>query len=241
MKISNILSFACSAYAAAATSVYAFTHMSANGRHKGVNALPMKQSTPFQRLLNIGLSKDLSVEFDEPMRPLSETDKKRLTPTFATAQAFAQNYSSWSASNPNAKILCFIRHGESLTNLCELTQSYDAFSPLTLRGEKQRDEMTAFMQANFISQGLVFDQYVASNLERAYESIRPLAEENGQSPKILKRFREVLISVAGGMPKEDEAKHFPEQWRRYIQNPARFELSGEDPEGQPAFSGEVNR
>ena len=241
LKISNAISMGLSVLAVSACSAFMPANSYISNRHHTTLRGPMYLPSDLKNLSQINMLKDLPGDFDDVTRPLSETDRRKLTPTYSSTQCFADAYPAWSAQHPDAKLLCLIRHGESFTNVCELTQSHDAFSPLTPRGELQRDEMCEFMQSTFLDRGINFDRYVASDLERAYESIRPLAEKNGQSPEILKRFREVLISMVGGIPREEDELHFPNQWERYLQNPLCFELSGKDPDDKPAFSGEVNR
>ena len=142
--------------------------------------------------------------------PLSSQEMAALAPFYNSAQEFFSTFSQWAEEHPGWKLLVIVRHGESASNLFKFAQTYKSYSPLTWRGLKQAREMARF----FAMSGIDFDRYITSDLERAYETMRLLAVQQGNKPEVLKRFREALIvPFLEGLP-------------RFVENPEEFTISG---------------
>ncbi|MFC1805263.1 PfkB family carbohydrate kinase, partial [Candidatus Omnitrophota bacterium] len=145
---------------------------------------------------------------------LTEELAMRIKPRFNSAADFFSYYEEWRRLNQDSKLLVITRHGESASNLFKYQQTYDTYSPLTLRGLRQAGEMAGF----FTRAGVRFDRYIASDLERAFCTLLPSARAAGRELQVLRRLRETLI-----VP-------FYQELGRFIDNPERFtcgEYSGE--------------
>jgi len=155
-----------------------------------------------------------------PEKHLTPQEIKSLTPEYGSAESFFDNIKEWEAQNPDAKLLVMVRHGESGSNLFHYSQSYDAYSPLTVRGLKQRKAMADF----FLSRKIDFDWYVSSDLERANDTLKPLAEGNHRPVEILKRFREVLTYPIGGVSTKKMDALMPGLFTQFMDDPIVFSL-----------------
>ncbi|MBP9865254.1 MAG: sigma-70 family RNA polymerase sigma factor, partial [Candidatus Omnitrophica bacterium] len=159
---------------------------------------------------------------------LTEEEVQRLLPTYPTAEAFFGQIDAWEKANPDSKILTLVRHGESMSNLFHYSQSYDSFSPLTSRGQKQAQALAAF----FKHMQIRFGQYVASSLERALDTLAPAASQNGSKARKLQRFREILLNPVGEIPMDVLSEIAPDLWSRFTENPELFYLPGGQYSGQ---------
>lgn len=160
----------------------------------------------------------------EVRKMLTEEERARIQPRYKTLREFFAAYPEWRKAHPEAKLVFFGRHGESMSNFFKYSQSYDFFSPLTLRGHAQAKAMAAFFDKLFKKKDFRFDRYIASNLERAYRSLGYLAAAAGTKPEILNRLREVLLHPVGGIPMKIIEKRFPDLWKKFTQNPADFNI-----------------
>ncbi|MFA6601165.1 MAG: LOG family protein [Candidatus Omnitrophota bacterium] len=148
-------------------------------------------------------------------------------------EAFLNDYERLRREYPGIRFLFLVRHGESTSNLMRLAQSYEDMSPLTLRGLGQRDDMTAY----FLRKRFLPDSVYASPLERAYETVRPLAESAGLEVIPMKRFREVLSTPMGGIPWDLANKVWPDAWDRFLDDPDALEIPSLKPGEKPIYSG----
>ena len=146
----------------------------------------------------------------EPRRSASSpVANNRLIPEYKSVIEFMDNYLDWRRAHPDHKLLMLIRHGESGSNLFEYRQTYDRFSPPTMRGVKQSKALAEFFAQREIS----FDSFVSSDLERAYVAVRYLAQLYGQEPEIKKRFREAFIPMEELLPE-------------FVRDPVLFRIPG---------------
>ena len=108
-----------------------------------------------------------------------------------------------------------IRHGESEAN------RRDAFLghmdlPLTDIGRKQAAAAAAYLK------DIKPDVIYSSDLSRAYETVRPLAEALGMDVIRRRDLREVDVGVWQGMLIEDVKSGFTEKYDAYKENPGIF-------------------
>lgn len=111
-----------------------------------------------------------------------------------------------------------IRHGYSVTNKAKkFTGQMDA--PLDEIGFEQAKSV-----GKYISENYKIDKIYSSDLCRACETVRPLAEALGMQIQKEKDFREVDVGSWQNVLIEDINKNFPEQMESYKQNPGIFKF-----------------
>ncbi len=155
-------------------------------------------------------------------RDLSPAEEAQLEPEFPTAEAFFGQYQTWRTAHPEHKLITLVRHGRSTSNEFEYGQSYSLFSPLTLQGWLQAMALTNF----FRKKNIVFDDYLSSDLERAYQTVHLLARGAGKKQQILKRLREVKTDWFGGFPKGRSSNLREKIFGVFRQDPEQFEIDG---------------
>jgi len=141
---------------------------------------------------------------------LTEQERIALEPVYENTQQLLDALPERKKNHSEEKLLFVARHEESASNLFEFLQTYESYSPLTFRGLKQRAELARFFRKNYFG----FDRYIHSGLERAYETIRLLAQQNGTEPERLRRFREVLFESWGG------------DLQNFVRHPEEFSIEG---------------
>lgn len=109
---------------------------------------------------------------------LTVQEEKSLQPVFEMAADFFDQYPQWADAHAEAKLLVMVRHGESYSNMFRFVQSYTHFSPLTMQGLTQRNGLTAFLA----SYGIAFDRFLASDLERSYQTLEKVAQNAPSLP-----------------------------------------------------------
>jgi NAD+ synthase (glutamine-hydrolysing) len=155
---------------------------------------------------------------------LSDAEKTALTPVFSSADEFFSQIDAWQKTHPDSNILTLVRHGESGSNVFGLVQTYTSFSPLTLLGEHQAEDLARF----FKEKNVGFDRYISSDLERANQTILPTAKDFGRNLEIYKRFREVLLHpVAGGVELQRLKDHFPDLFKKFLTDPLKYDIPGQ--------------
>src|SRR4029077_12941203 len=94
-------------------------------------------------------------------RELTSTEKRFLTPTFASVESFWS--SGWREDHRDALIVYLIRHRESIMNLRQVSARHDAFAPGTFsRGRRQSEHLAQFLAET------PFAMLVSSDSERTY-------------------------------------------------------------------------
>jgi len=156
------------------------------------------------------------------MRTLTAGEEQQLEPEFPTAKAFFDQWKLWRQSHPGHKIVTIVRHGRSASNEFEYGQSYSLFSPLTLFGRLQAWALAQFFKVRDI----VFDRYLASDLERAFRTVEPSARAAGQKPQIYKRLREIKTDKFGGYMKLLVQGLRDRMFDVFKDDPENFELPG---------------
>ena len=122
------------------------------------------------------------------------------------------------------KIL-IIRHGYSVTNKAKkFTGQMDV--PLDEIGFEQAKSVGEYIAANY-----KIDKIYSSDLCRAYETARPLAQILGLEIQTDKDFREVDVGAWQGVLIEDIKIKYPEEMENYKQNPGVFKF----PDGEGYF------
>lgn len=136
--------------------------------------------------------------------PLTAGEEKALTPAYLSVNAFRRAYSQWRKEHPRAKLVWMVRHGESYSNVFDLTQHPESFSPLTPRGQRHAVALADFLQ------DFTFDQILSSNAERAYRTVREPAGRSEGTPHIQidTRLQEFAFWPAGNMPLEETRRVF---------------------------------
>lgn len=116
--------------------------------------------------------------------------------------------------------LIILRHGFSKTNKEKrFTGQLDV--PLDEIGVLQAKVMSEYIKNNF-----KVDSIYSSDLSRAYNSVKPLADSLNLEITKCKELREVHLGNWQGKAFEDIKKDFPESYARYIKNPALFRFEG---------------
>jgi mannose-1-phosphate guanylyltransferase len=122
--------------------------------------------------------------------------KKKTTPLFSSSTEFFSNYEKWRSRNPDAKLLVMARHGESRSNLLNLTQSID--DPLTRWGFLQVEALSCVLAEC----GISFDRMISSDLVRAEETMKQLVRETGKTYELMQILREVPTAPVEGVSRE---------------------------------------
>lgn len=113
-----------------------------------------------------------------------------------------------------------VRHGYSRTNKeGKFTGQLDV--PL--------DEIGVFQAkstAEYILNSFKVDAVYSSDLSRAYETVRPIADAIGLTVNKSEKLREVDVGIWQGMLIEDVRREFPESFEAYKTNPGVFAFDG---------------
>ncbi|HEY9899814.1 MAG TPA: histidine phosphatase family protein [Pantanalinema sp.] len=105
--------------------------------------------------------------------------------------------------------LILIRHGESVANQMGVVQGHFD-SPLNPQG---------LAQAQALAEGLSherFDAIYASDLKRAHQTGRALADRLGLSLRVDARIREIDVGIFSGLSWASIAERYPEEHRRFV-------------------------
>lgn len=113
-----------------------------------------------------------------------------------------------------------VRHGYSKTNKeSRFTGQLDV--PLDEIGILQGETTSKYIYDNF-----KVDCIYSSDLSRAYNTVKPLADALNFDIIKCKELREVHLGNWQGKEFEEVKKEFPESYAEYIQNPAMFRFEG---------------
>lgn len=155
--------------------------------------------------------------------PLSRAEEKALRPQYKSVQDFWANYAEWRNAHPHAKLIWMARHGESYSNVFDLTQHPTAYSPLTPRGERHASALADFLQ------GVDFDNIISSDAERTYMTVRRLTEKKQQAGqiKIDPRIQEFAFWPAGNMPLKETRRVFADLAALLYTDPHRYFAPGQ--------------
>ena len=116
--------------------------------------------------------------------------------------------------------LIFIRHGYSEGNLGHCFSGQRDF-PLTAAGERQARELCEYLCRTFR-----IDAIYASDLCRACDTVRPLAEALSLPIHKTAALREIDVGLWEGMLREDVEKRYPEENAVYLTTPGLLRFPG---------------
>ena len=113
-----------------------------------------------------------------------------------------------------------VRHGYSVGNKEKRFSGQADFS---------LDE-TGILQAKSTSEYILnsynVDAVYSSDLSRAYQTVKPIADKLGLPVQKSKKLREVDVGIWEGMFVENVKKQYPEEFEMYITNPGMFTFCG---------------
>ena len=112
-----------------------------------------------------------------------------------------------------------IRHGQSEGNAAGRVGGHTA-TPLSARGRKQAEATAKTLASESLT--AIF----SSDLPRAIETARPLAELTGLEIQSTEAFRERSVGVMEGLTFEDAAERHPEQYAGLLRRDIEMVLSG---------------
>ena len=116
--------------------------------------------------------------------------------------------------------LIIARHGYSAANKLRIFCGQTDV-PLEDIGILQAEEL-----AEYVSDNYSIDAVYSSDLTRAYETVRPLAEKLGLPIKTDERLREIDVGNWKGIPYDEVKNHFPEQFAAYKEDPCGITFDG---------------
>jgi 2,3-bisphosphoglycerate-dependent phosphoglycerate mutase len=116
-------------------------------------------------------------------------------------------------------LVLLARHGESDWNAAGRYQGH-ADRPLTEQGRRQAEELASRLAR------VRLDAVYSSDLARARDTARPVAEAHGLRVETLPELREVDVGSWSGLTREEAEQQFPEGFQRWL----RWELGWEDGE-----------
>ncbi|MFH1768439.1 MAG: pseudouridine synthase, partial [Candidatus Omnitrophota bacterium] len=135
------------------------------------------------------LSSDASASFDIKSKAyLTDHEQNILKPAFK--RVLSREFKQYIDSHPEEKLLVFVRHVESMSNIFKYPQTYTRFSAPGIKGFfKQRKVLPIVLR----KLGITFDRHISPDLERAYVAVEPLAAQDKKKVEILRRFREARL------------------------------------------------
>ena len=115
--------------------------------------------------------------------------------------------------------LLFVRHGYSEGNKSQCFSGQKDF-PLDAAGRQQAIEL-----AKYLGSAFCVDAIYASDLCRAIDTVKPLADALSMPVRAVKAFREVDVGLWEGVLREEVARRYPEAYAIYKDTPglARFD------------------
>ncbi|MEW6132803.1 MAG: histidine phosphatase family protein [Pseudomonadota bacterium] len=120
-------------------------------------------------------------------------------------------------SNPVATRICFVRHGETDWNVEKRIQGMTDI-PLNEMGRGQA-QATAFNAAH-----VSFKAIYSSDLVRAIDTARVLAEREGQEVKLLPQLRERNYGIFQGITAAEGERRYPEAYKRYMARDPHYDF-----------------
>jgi broad specificity phosphatase PhoE len=154
---------------------------------------------------------------------LNAAEEKALTPAYPSVRDFWAKYDAWQKSHPHAKLVWLARHGESYSNVFDLTQHPTSYSPLTPRGQLHAKALADFLQ------GTVFDQIISSDAERTYTTVEEAAKRNPAAGRIRidSRIQEFSFWPAGNMPLKETQRVFADLVSFLYMHPELYAAPGQ--------------
>ncbi len=115
--------------------------------------------------------------------------------------------------------LIFVRHGFSEGNQSHRFSGQRDF-PLTAAGHRQAQELAKYLLSAF-----TVNTICASDLCRATDTVRPLAEALSLPVQPMKELREVDVGLWEGVLRDEVGRRYPENYATYLTTPglARFD------------------
>ncbi len=121
------------------------------------------------------------------------------------------------SSNPTITRICFVRHGETDWNVEKRIQGLTDI-PLNEKGRAQALAM-AFNAAH-----VSFRAIYSSDLVRAVDTARALAEREGQEVKLLPQLRERNFGIFQGITAAEGEQRYPEAYRLYAARDPHYDF-----------------
>ena len=116
--------------------------------------------------------------------------------------------------------LLFVRHGYSEGNKDHRFSGQMDF-PLDDAGRLQALEVAAYLRRAYR-----IDAIYASDLRRAYDTVRPLAEALSLPVHTVKALREIDVGLWEGVLREDVERQYPESYDLYKRKPGLLRFDG---------------
>ena len=116
--------------------------------------------------------------------------------------------------------LLFVRHGYSEGNRGHRFSGQRDF-PLDEAGRRQALELAGYLRTAF-----AVDAIYASDLCRAIDTIRPLAEALSLPVRPMKELREIDVGLWEGVLREEVAQRYPESHAIYLNTPGLVRFDG---------------
>jgi broad specificity phosphatase PhoE len=170
---------------------------------------------------------------------VNEMEKKELEPEFLSATGFFSQYPAWRQSNPDAVLVSINRHGLAISNVMRTTQTSSFPSPLVPQGNAQAEALNELYQ----KYGIVFDRFLAANLERAFMTLKPTADRQGKKIEKFSALNEVSFypDELGGMPQAEVDHKMPGLFNHFLDDPEGFPLIGEQRQGLMKLMADIQR
>ena len=121
------------------------------------------------------------------------------------------------SSNPTITRICFVRHGETDWNVEKRIQGLTDI-PLNEKGRAQALAM-AFNAAH-----VSFRVIYSSDLVRAVDTAKALAEREGQEVKLLPQLRERNFGIFQGITAAEGEQRYPEAYRLYAARDPHYDF-----------------
>ena len=122
-------------------------------------------------------------------------------------------------ADPKAAVLLLVRHGETLWNAENRVQGH-ADSPLSERGIIQAKTISSFLADESITAAY------SSDLSRAYETARIIAEPHGCTVVSCPELREADYGEWTGLLMSEVKSHWPEITAAYAKDPTGVKIPG---------------
>lgn len=120
-------------------------------------------------------------------------------------------------SNPVATRICFVRHGETDWNVEKRIQGHTDI-PLNEKGRAQAVAMS------FNAAHVSFKAIYSSDLGRAADTARALAEREGQAVKLLPQLRERHFGIFQGITAAEGEQRYPDSYRLYLARDPHYDF-----------------
>lgn len=116
--------------------------------------------------------------------------------------------------------LLFVRHGYSEGNKGHQFSGQKDF-PLDEAGRRQALEL-----ADYLRRAYRIDAIYASDLSRAIDTVRPIADALSLPVQLMQALREVDVGLWEGVLREEVARQYPESYAIYLNTPGLVQFDG---------------